>query len=66
MRTAVSLSLVTWRTPTPVKPGTSLTLSFTPLHKLEVGNAFELGVFRGLFSAADSNAAQANLDQGLA
>jgi predicted nucleic acid-binding protein len=45
--------------------GTSLSLSFTPLHKLEVGNAFELGVFRGLFSAADSNAAQANLDHDL-
>jgi len=35
------------------------------LQALEVGNAFELGVFRGLFSAADAASAHANLNQDL-
>jgi hypothetical protein len=41
--------------------GLTAPLPFTPLQTLEVGNAFELGVFRGLFSAADAAAARANL-----
>jgi hypothetical protein len=32
-------------------------LVFTALHSLEVRNAFELGVFRGLFAAANAAAA---------
>ena len=40
-------------------------LVFTSLQALEVGNAFELGVFRGLFSAADAASARANLAQDL-
>jgi hypothetical protein len=40
-------------------------LVFTSLQGLEVGNAFELGVFRGLFSAADAAAARANLELDL-
>jgi len=35
------------------------------LQALEAGNAFELGVFRGLFSAADAATARANLNQEL-
>jgi hypothetical protein len=38
---------------------------FTALQAPEVGNAFELGDFRGLFSAADAAAARANLEQDL-
>ncbi len=40
-------------------------LVFTALHALEVRNAFQLGVFRGLFSAADAAAAWANLEKDL-
>src|ERR1017187_736370 len=40
-------------------------LSLNALQALEVGNAFELGVFRGLFSAADATSARANLNQDL-
>ena len=40
-------------------------LVFTPLHALEVRNAFKLGVFRGLFSAAAATAAWANLEADL-
>ena len=40
-------------------------LVFNTLQALEVGNAFELGVFRGLFSAADAASAHANLVQDL-
>ena len=44
---------------------TAAPLVFCALHALEVGNAFKLGVFRGLFSMADATAAAANLDQDL-
>ncbi len=40
-------------------------LPFTALHSLEVRNAFKLGVFRGLFSAADAAAAWSNLEKDL-
>lgn len=40
-------------------------LVFTALHALEVRNAFQLGVFRGLFSAADAAAARGNLETDL-
>jgi|ERR1039458_3487746 predicted nucleic acid-binding protein len=40
-------------------------LVFTSLQALEVENAFELGVFRALFSAADATAAHTNLTQDL-
>jgi len=40
---------------------TSLPLVFTALQSLEVRNAFQLGVFRGLFSAPDATSARANL-----
>ncbi len=40
-------------------------LALNALQALEVGNAFELGVFRGLFSAADATSARANLHQDL-
>jgi len=40
-------------------------LVFTSLQALEVGNAFELGVFRGLLSAVDAAAARANLELDL-
>jgi len=40
---------------------TGAPLLFTPLHALEVRNAFELGVFRGLFSKAEARAAGKNL-----
>ena len=33
-------------------------LVFTALHASEVGNAFKLGVFRGLFTAANAAAAR--------
>lgn len=32
---------------------TGVPLAFTALHALEVRNAFKLGVFRGLFAAAE-------------
>ena len=40
-------------------------LAFTALHALEVGNAFKLGVFRGLYPAADASAAWKNLETDL-
>jgi len=40
-------------------------LVLNALQALEVGNAFELGVFRGLFSAADAVSARANPNQDL-
>ena len=40
-------------------------LVLNALQALEVGNAFELGVFRGLFSTADAASAHANLIQDL-
>ena len=40
---------------------TSVPLAFTALHALEVRNAFKLGVFRGLFTAADARAAWSNV-----
>jgi predicted nucleic acid-binding protein len=40
-------------------------LVFTSLQALEVENAFELSVFRGLLSAADAAAARANLELDL-
>jgi predicted nucleic acid-binding protein len=42
-----------------------LPLVFTALQSLEVRNAFQLGVFRGLFSASDASSAQANLERDL-
>ncbi len=44
---------------------TGAPLVFTALHALEVRNAFQLGVFRGLFSAADAAAAWTNLEKDL-
>lgn len=44
---------------------TGVPMVFTTLHALEVRNAFQLGVFRGLFSAADAAAARANLEEDL-
>jgi predicted nucleic acid-binding protein len=41
---------------------TGTPLVFTALHALEVRNAFKLGVFRGLFAAADAGAAWKNLE----
>jgi predicted nucleic acid-binding protein len=41
--------------------GANVPLVFTALQALEVGNAFQLGVFRGLFSASDAASARANL-----
>jgi predicted nucleic acid-binding protein len=40
-------------------------LAFTPLHALKVRNAFKLGVFRGLFAAADAAAAWRNVESDL-
>jgi predicted nucleic acid-binding protein len=40
-------------------------LFFTALHALEVRNALKLGVFRGLFSAADAAATWADLEKDL-
>lgn len=44
---------------------TNAPLIFTALHGLEIRNAFKLGVFRGLFSAADANAAWSNVAKDL-
>jgi predicted nucleic acid-binding protein len=41
------------------------TLPFTPLHALEVRNAFQLGVFRGLITAADAASALDDLRSDL-
>jgi predicted nucleic acid-binding protein len=40
-------------------------LAFTALHALEVRNSFKLGVFRGLFPAADAAAAWRNVESDL-
>ena len=40
-------------------------LAFTALHALEVGNAFKLGVFRGLLTPNDAAAAWSNLEADL-
>src|SRR3974390_988369 len=45
--------------------GAGMPLVFTALQALEVGNAFEFGVFRGLFPTANAAAAWANLNQDL-
>ncbi len=44
---------------------TGAALLFTALHALEVRNAFQLGIFRGLLSAAEARAALANLQNDL-
>jgi hypothetical protein len=41
-------------------------LDFTVLHALEVANAFELGVFRGLLVEAEIALARSNLEKDLA
>lgn len=45
--------------------GMSAPLTWTSLHALEVRNAFELGIFRGLLTTVDVTAAWANLDGDL-
>jgi hypothetical protein len=40
-------------------------LAFTALHALEVRNAFELGVFRGLLKSAEATASWTNLERDL-
>jgi hypothetical protein len=45
--------------------GVGAPLVLNALQAVEVGNAFELGVFRGLFSAAHAASAHANLCQDL-
>ena len=44
---------------------TGAPLIFTLLHALEVRNAFELGVFRGLFTPTEARAAAKNLQDDL-
>ena len=44
---------------------TGAPLIFTSLHELEVRNAFELGVFRGHFTAVEARAAAKNLADDL-
>ncbi len=44
---------------------TGAPLAFTALQTLELRNALELGVFRGLFPAAGATAARANLEKDL-
>ena len=44
---------------------TGAPLAFTALHALEVRNAFKLGVFRGLLTAAEAVGAWANLEKDL-
>ncbi len=44
---------------------TGAQLRLTALHALEVRNAFQLGVFRGLLSTGDAGAAWANLEKDL-
>jgi predicted nucleic acid-binding protein len=44
---------------------TGAPLIFTSLHELEVRNAFELGVFRGHFTAIEARAATKNLADDL-
>jgi hypothetical protein len=43
--------------------GAGLPLVFTALQSLEVRNAFQLGAFRGLFSAGDASSARAHLER---
>jgi len=43
----------------------SVPLVFTALHRLEVLNAFKLGVFRGFSTAADAQAAWTNVEKDL-
>jgi predicted nucleic acid-binding protein len=45
--------------------GTGLPLVFTALQSLEVRNAFQLGVFRRMFSASDAASARSNLHRDL-
>jgi len=45
--------------------GLNAPLAWTSLHALEVRNAFELGVFRGLLTTADVKAAWTNLENDL-
>jgi len=45
--------------------GMTAPLVWTSLHALEVRNAFELGIFRGVLTAADVTAAWANLEKDL-
>ena len=45
--------------------GVGMPLVFTALQSLEVRNAFQLGVFRGLFSASEATSARANLERDL-
>lgn len=44
---------------------TGVPLAFTALHALEMRNAFQLGVFRGWFAAADAVAAWRNVESDL-
>lgn len=44
---------------------TGAPLTFTALHGLEMRNAFQLGVFRGLFAAVDAAAAWSNVEKDL-
>lgn len=44
---------------------TGAPLPYTALHALEVRNAFQLGVFRGLFTSADAAAAWRNVERDL-
>jgi predicted nucleic acid-binding protein len=44
---------------------TAVPLVFTALHDLEIHNALELGIFRGLLTAAQAAAASANLHRDL-
>ena len=44
---------------------TGVPLAFTPLHVLEVGNAFKLGIFRELLTGAEATAAWKNLQRDL-
>lgn len=43
----------------------SVPLVLTALHELEMRNAFQLGVFRGLFTVVEAVAARANLEADL-
>jgi hypothetical protein len=45
--------------------GASSPVLFTALQSLEVRNSFQLGVFRGLFSASDAKSARGNLELDL-
>ncbi len=44
---------------------TAVALAFTPLHTLEVGNAFKLGIFRGLLTATEASAAWRDVQEDL-